>query len=58
MHFPYSSLIVEADHAKQQLTRVFQTEAGGSWQIVPSVLRELLQDKDAEDAASINVNSC
>jgi hypothetical protein len=29
MNFPYSSLIVEADSAKQQLTRVFQTEAGG-----------------------------
>jgi hypothetical protein len=28
MNFPYSSLIVEADSAKQQLTRVFQTEAG------------------------------
>jgi hypothetical protein len=29
MNFPYSSLIVEAESAKQQLTRVFQTEAGG-----------------------------
>jgi hypothetical protein len=29
MNFPYSSLIVEADSAKQQLTRAFQTEAGG-----------------------------
>jgi hypothetical protein len=27
MHFPYSSLIVEADSAKQQLTRMFQREA-------------------------------
>jgi hypothetical protein len=27
MNFPYSSLIVEADSAKQQLTRVFETEA-------------------------------
>jgi hypothetical protein len=29
MNFPYSRLIMEADSAKQQLTRVFQTEAGG-----------------------------
>jgi hypothetical protein len=29
MNFPYSSLIVEAGSAKQQLTRAFQTEAGG-----------------------------
>jgi hypothetical protein len=29
MNFPYSSLIVEAESAKQQLTRAFQTEAGG-----------------------------
>jgi hypothetical protein len=29
MNFPYSSLIVEADIAKQQLTRAFQTEAVG-----------------------------
>jgi hypothetical protein len=29
MNFPYSSLIMEADSAKQQLNRVFQTEAGG-----------------------------
>ncbi len=29
MNFPYSSLIVEAESAKQQLARVFQTEAGG-----------------------------
>jgi hypothetical protein len=29
MNFPYSSLIVEADSAKQQLDRVFQTEAAG-----------------------------
>jgi hypothetical protein len=29
MNFPYSSLIVEADSAKQKLTRLFQTDAGG-----------------------------
>ena len=29
MNFPYGSLIVEADSAKQQLTRVFQTKAPG-----------------------------
>jgi hypothetical protein len=29
MNFPYSSLIVEADSAKQQLNRVFRTEASG-----------------------------
>jgi hypothetical protein len=29
MNFPYSSLIMEADNAKQQLTKVFQTEACG-----------------------------
>jgi hypothetical protein len=29
MNFPYSSLIVEAESAKQQLTLAFQTEAGG-----------------------------
>jgi hypothetical protein len=29
MNFPYSSLIVEADSSKQQLTRVFQTGADG-----------------------------
>jgi hypothetical protein len=29
MNFPYSSLIVEAESAKLQLTQAFQTEAGG-----------------------------
>jgi hypothetical protein len=29
MNFPYSSLIMEADSAKQQLTKLFQTGEGG-----------------------------
>ena len=52
MNFPYSSLIVEAESAKQQLTQAFQTEAGGQSNLFQNGIKQTSRKNDWNEVAN------